>query len=167
MGLSATMKRKDGLTKVINMFIGNVVFKKERKDCDYVVIKGINYEVNDEMFNEVELNWKGQCHYTKMIKKICEYNRRSEFIVKIIKDLVKKDKNDNLQIMILAHNKSLIKYLFESISAKNSTVGYYVGGMKEKDLKISEGKKVIIATYAMAEEGLDIKTLDNFGNGDT
>ncbi len=40
-----------------------------------------------------------------------------------------------------------------------ATVGYYVGGMKEKDLKISEGKKVIIATYAMAEEGLDIKTL--------
>ena len=31
--------------------------------------------------------------------------------------------------------------------------------MKEKDLKISEGKQVIIATYAMAEEGLDIKTL--------
>lgn len=31
--------------------------------------------------------------------------------------------------------------------------------MKDKDLKISEGKKVIIATYAMAEEGLDIKTL--------
>ena len=142
LGLSATMKRKDGLTKVINMFIGNVVFKKERKDCDYVVIKGINYEVNDEEFNEVELNWKGQCHYTKMIKKICEYTRRSEFIVKIVKDLIKKDKNDNLQIMILAHNKSLIKYLFESISVKNlCTVGYYVGGMKEKDLKISEGKR--------------------------
>jgi superfamily II DNA or RNA helicase len=160
LGLSATMKRKDGLTKVINMFIGNVVYKKERKDCDYVVIKGINYEVNDEEFNEVELNWKGQCHYTKMIKKICEYTRRSEFIVKIVKDLIKKDKKDNLQIMILAHNKSLIKYLFESITVKNlCTVGYYVGGMKEKDLKISEGKKVIIATYAMAEEGLDIKTL--------
>ena len=62
--------------------------------------------------------------------------------------------------MILAHNKSLIKYLFESITNKNfCTVGYYIGGMKEKDLKISEGKKVIIATYAMAEEGLDIKTL--------
>ena len=26
-------------------------------------------------------------------------------------------------------------------------------------LKISEGKKIIVATYAMAEEGLDIKTL--------
>ena len=31
--------------------------------------------------------------------------------------------------------------------------------MKEQDLKISEGKKIIVATYAMAEEGLDIKTL--------
>jgi superfamily II DNA or RNA helicase len=31
--------------------------------------------------------------------------------------------------------------------------------MKEAALKQSEGKKVIIATYAMASEGLDIKTL--------
>jgi superfamily II DNA or RNA helicase len=39
-------------------------------------------------------------------------------------------------------------------------VGYYVGGMKEKDLKKSETKKVIIATYQMAAEGLDIKSLN-------
>tara|TARA_B110001469_G_C9410831_1_gene210302 strand:- start:154 stop:525 length:372 start_codon:yes stop_codon:yes gene_type:complete len=32
--------------------------------------------------------------------------------------------------------------------------------MKEKDLKITETKKIIIATYAMAEEALDIKTLN-------
>ena len=160
LGLSATMKRKDGLTKVIKMFVGDVVYKKERKDCDYVKVRGINYVVDDDEFNETLLNWKGQCHYTKMIKKICEYTRRSEFIVKIVQNLIKNDKHDNLQIMILAHNKSLIKYLFESISNKYiCTVGYYVGGMKEKDLKISEGKKVIIATYAMAEEGLDIKSL--------
>ena len=31
--------------------------------------------------------------------------------------------------------------------------------MKEADLKLSENKKVIIATYAMTSEGLDIKTL--------
>jgi superfamily II DNA or RNA helicase len=38
-------------------------------------------------------------------------------------------------------------------------VGYYVGGMKEADLKKSETCQVIIATYAMAAEALDIKTL--------
>ena len=31
--------------------------------------------------------------------------------------------------------------------------------MKEEDLKKSENKKIIIATYAMASEGLDIKSL--------
>ena len=31
--------------------------------------------------------------------------------------------------------------------------------MKEVDLKESENKKIIIATYAMASEGLDIKSL--------
>jgi superfamily II DNA or RNA helicase len=39
------------------------------------------------------------------------------------------------------------------------TIGYYLGGMKEEKLKESESKKVILATYAMASEGLDIKTL--------
>ena len=62
--------------------------------------------------------------------------------------------------MILGHQKKLLAYLHDAVKHLNmATVGYYVGGMKEKDLKISEGKQVIIATYAMAEEGLDIKTL--------
>ena len=64
--------------------------------------------------------------------------------------------------MLLGHNKSLLKFMFEGIKGRNianGDVGYYVGGMKEKDLKISESKKIVIATYSMASEGLDIKTL--------
>jgi superfamily II DNA or RNA helicase len=62
--------------------------------------------------------------------------------------------------MILAHNRSLLEYFHDAIEhRKIATVGYYVGGMKETALKLSESKKVIIATYAMASEGLDIKTL--------
>jgi superfamily II DNA or RNA helicase len=62
--------------------------------------------------------------------------------------------------MILAHNRSLLEYFHDAIEhRKIASVGYYVGGMKEAALKLSESKKVIIATYAMASEGLDIKTL--------
>ena len=62
--------------------------------------------------------------------------------------------------MILAHNKNLLTYLFNAIDhRKIASVGYYVGGMKEGDLKQTEDRKVIIATYAMAAEALDIKTL--------
>ena len=157
LGLSATMKRKDGLTKVIKMFIGEVVYKKEREGKDDVLVKAIEYFNSDEEYSKVALNYRGHTNYTTMIKKICEFNRRSEFILKVLKDTLKNGDEDQ-QIIILAHNKSLLAYLFDAIKHRNiATVGYYVGGMKEKDLKISEGKTVIIATYAMAEEGLDIK----------
>ena len=158
LGLSATIKRKDGLTKVIKWFLGDVVCKLERKGEDNVLVKAINYETTDEDFNKVETDFRGQIKYTTMIKKICEFNRRSEFILKVLGDLLKENKDQ--QIMILGHQKKLLQYLHDAIRHRTmATVGYYIGGMKEKDLKISEGKKVIIATYAMAEEGLDIKTL--------
>ena len=93
-----------------------------------------------------------------MISKLCEYNRRSEFILKVLSDMLLE--NPSQQVMILAHNKNLLKYLHDAISHRNiATVGYYVGGMKETALKETESKKIVIATYAMAAEALDIKTL--------
>ena len=159
LGLSATMKRKDGLTKVLKMFLGEVVYKKERKGEDNVVVKAINYYLDDDDFLEISLNFRQQVNYTAMMKKICELNHRREFLLKVIEDLVESG-NDETQIMVLGHYKTILTYIYEAIKHRGiGTVGYYIGGMKEKDLKISEGKKIIIATYAMAEEGLDIKTL--------
>ena len=62
--------------------------------------------------------------------------------------------------MVLAHNKNVLKYLHDAIQHRNiATVGYYIGGMKEMALKETEGKKIVIATYSMAAEALDIKSL--------
>jgi superfamily II DNA or RNA helicase len=158
LGLSATMKRKDGLTPVFKMFLGDVVVKKERPLQDNVRVNAISYINTDAKYSKTELNYRGQTNYTIMIKKLCEFNRRSEFILKVLIKTLKNYKGD--QIMIIGHNKSLLKYLHDAIvDRKISDVGYYVGGMKPKDLKESENKPVIIATYAMAEEALDIKTL--------
>jgi superfamily II DNA or RNA helicase len=158
LGLSATMNRKDGTSHVFKMFLGDVIFKGKREEEFEVIVRAIEYQVNDDEFNEVKYDYRGNPAYSTMISKLCEYNRRSEFILKILIDLL--EENENQQIMILGHNKNLLKYLHDAISHRNiSTVGYYVGGMKEKALKESETKKVIIATYAMAAEGLDIKSL--------
>jgi superfamily II DNA or RNA helicase len=158
LGLSGTMQRKDGLSKVFKMFLGDVIHKEKAESEHCVLVKGIKYVVNDDEFNEVEYDYRGNPKFSTMISKLCNYNRRSEFIVEVvIKEL---EHNPEQQIMILAHNKTLIQYLFKAIEHKKvATVGYYLGGMKEVDLKASESKKIIIATYAMASEGLDIKTL--------
>lgn len=158
LGLSATMERKDGTTKVFKMFLGNVVFKGGREEQHKVVVRAIEYKVNDDEFNEVKLDFRGKPAYSSMISKLCEYNRRSEFILKVLTDML--NENPLQQIMILAHNKNLLKYLYDAITHRHiAPVGYYLGGMKEKALKETEGKKIVIATYAMAAEALDIKTL--------
>lgn len=162
LGLSATMNRKDGLTKVFKLFLGDIVVTKKRVNEHPVIVQGIEYNVNDEFFNETVYNFKGQTHYALMISKLCEFNPRREFILNILQNTLKQAKKENqtIQIMILAHNRNLLMYLHDAIEhRKIATVGYYLGGMKEKDLKASESKQVIIATYAMAEEALDIKTL--------
>lgn len=158
LGLSATMNRKDGTTKVFKYFLGNIIEKVVRKGEYDVEVRGLEYKTNDEEFNEVEYDFRGNPKFSTMITKLCSYNRRSEFIIKVVKDLL--EENNKSQIMILAHNKSLLTYLYQGIEfQKIGSVGYYVGGMKEAALKESEKKQVIIATYAMASEALDIKTL--------
>jgi len=158
LGLSATMNRKDGTTKVFKMFLGDIVFKGKRDEERNVIVRAIEYIVDDDEFNKVATDFRGNPAYSTMISKLCEYNRRSEFILKVLSDMLVE--NPSQQVMILAHNKNLLKYLHDAISHRNiATVGYYVGGMKETALKETESKKIVIATYAMAAEALDIKTL--------
>jgi len=158
LGLSATMNRKDGTTSVFKMFLGDIIFKGKRDEERAVTVRAIEYYVDDDDFNEVKLDFRGKPQYSTMISKLCEYNRRSEFILKILSDML--NENPNQQVMILAHNKNLLKYLHDAIAHRNiATVGYYIGGMKESALKETELKKIVIATYAMAAEALDIKTL--------
>ena len=158
LGLSATMNRKDGTTKVFKMFLGDVIFKGERDEKREVVVRAIEYQVDDDEFNHEITDYRGNPAYSTMITKLCDYNRRSEFILNILKDMLLE--NPAQQIMILAHNKSLLKYLHDAIEHHNiASVGYYIGGMKETALKQTETKKVVIATYSMASEALDIKTL--------
>jgi len=158
LGLSATMKRKDGLTRVFKMFLGEVVYKKEREHTEGVVIRAIHYSNNSESYMKEHLNFRGHVNYSSMIKQLCEFVPRSEFIIQLLQAIL--TWHDGQQIMIIGHNRSLLMYLFDRIKEIGfATAGYYLGGMKEADLKLSESKKIIVATYAMAAEGLDIKTL--------
>jgi len=159
LGLSATMDRKDGTTYVFKQFLGEVVFKGERDEDHDVEVRAIEFVSKDPEFNTMEYDFRGNPKYSTMIVKLCDYVDRSDFIVRVVADLVLEQ--PGAQIMILAHNRSLLTYLHDTIVAKGfATAGYYVGGMREASLKATEDKQVVLATYAMAAEALDIKTLN-------
>tara|TARA_Y100000748_G_scaffold299315_1_gene295947 strand:- start:655 stop:2115 length:1461 start_codon:yes stop_codon:yes gene_type:complete len=160
LGLSATMTRKDGLTKVFKLFIGDIVYKHIDNQQHNVLVNVYTFTTPDKDFNDIILNFQGQPQYSSMISKISNFGPRSDFIIQILKHTL--ENNPNQQIIILTNNKSMLNYLYDAIIYNNiaeASVGYYIGGMKENELKKSEEYKIILATYAMAAEALDIKTL--------
>lgn len=257
LGLSATMDRKDGTTQVFKMFLGNIIYKVERKTEDNLEVRAITYKINDDDFNSTILDYKGQPQISSMISKLCTYNRRTEFIIKTLCDYISLDnvdkkiieqhklkmdknnpccaiclKNENYLLkntccntikycllclnniieeaktpeistnksgqekltkkrpkcptcskvlafeqnyienpyvkpleqthtIIMAHNLNILNYMYNKFVCKNlASVGYYVGGMSEIELKKSEKKQVIFSSYIMSSEGLDIPTLN-------
>ena len=161
LGLSATMARKDGLTNVFKMFMGDIVHTEKRDTSAATVnVRAYEYRNNDEEFSEMKFDYRGNPLYSTMIKKLCECDDRSEYILDIIQSTM--DEFPELQMMVMAHNKSLLKYLYEGALGRGiagGSVGYYLGGMKTAKLKESEDCRLILGTYAMASEGLDIKSL--------
>ena len=160
LGISATVDRKDGLTELIHMFIGDKIYSEERETEDGVEVRAVQYEFfADEEYNEVEHDFRGNVKFSTMINKISDFGPRRHFIVRILQDLMKE--NSEKQIMVLSHKRDLLEYLRLEIERLDfASCGLYVGGMKPAALQETEGKEVVLATYAMAAEALDIKTLN-------
>lgn len=158
LGLSATPKRDDGLSKVFEWYLGNIVYQIKNRDFEDVHVRIIEYYSDDELYNKEELNFKGLLNSAKMINNICAYEPRTKLILDEVKLLV----NENRKILILSNRVQHLKDLNAMILENTlSSTGFYLGGMKEKELEESIKNDVILATFSMAEEGFDCKELDS------
>jgi superfamily II DNA or RNA helicase len=158
LGLSATPKRKDGLSKVFEMYIGPYVYKDINSDRREVDINIIN--IKKTMLYQREIrNYMRKPNIPAMINKICEDNNRLLLIFKLIQYLTETD--DKKQILVLSDRRNHLTQLYNIVTNnKTCSVGYYVGGMKELDLKKSEHQTLILGTYSMSSEGMDIPSLN-------
>ena len=155
LGLSATPKRKDGLSKVFEWFMGDIVYLQKKKNEDYAEVQLIECKFADEKYNKEELNFRKDPCMPKMINNICEYYPRIELIV----SLVQKYHKEKRSILILSDRRGHLNQLAEMIN-KFTPTGFYVGGMKPDELRDSQEKEVILATFSMASEGMDIPKLN-------
>jgi superfamily II DNA or RNA helicase len=141
LGISATVDRKDGLTNILHMFIGPKIYSEERKDEDIIEVRAIEYIDKDPEYNEVVYDYMGNVAHSTMISKISNFPPRCDFVVKILKDLIKE--NPEKQIMVLSQIRGLLTDIHTKLSESNTDVGFYVGGMKESALKQTEEKHIL------------------------
>ena len=157
LGLTATLTRKDGLTKVLKWFIGDVVFKAEKRQDELCVEFFDYYDPNPVYSLEVK-GYNNKLNVSRMINNICDYKPRIDFIVDCLVKVLKHE--PERKVIILSDRRNHLDLLQKAISKVGYESAFYVGGMKQHELKESEEKQVILATYHIASEGFDCPGLD-------
>jgi superfamily II DNA or RNA helicase len=93
-----------------------------------------------------------------MINQIADFAPRTAAILEWICPLIKEA---GRKLLVLSDRREHLVALETGFKAAGLTdIGYYVGGMKQKDLDISATKHIILGTFAMASEGMNIPTLN-------
>ncbi len=160
LGLSATPNRKDGLTKVLKWFIGDIIFSmKGAKERTVVKVERMMCESDQEEYNKEIVAYNGNVVMATMINNIAGYYKRTFATMRRV--IEKLRENPARQVLILSDRKQHLADMEKcALQMEFTSIGYYVGGMKEKDLKESESKRLLLGTFPMANEGLDIKSLN-------
>jgi len=168
LGLSATLDRKDGLRKVFEWFLGKPVFEMKKRLESQMIVRVVPFEkdyTNKEHarddYGETKFLWNGKRNVAAMLNAICAFKPRNDRIMAELEAVLSKE--PGRRTLILSDRRNHLKELERMIKARGlcgGQVGYYVGGMKEADLKASEDMPIILATYAMASEGMDIPALN-------
>ena len=152
LGLTATPERKDGLTRLLYWFLGPEFFKVERVNQGTTKVTTLNY--TDEAFKESPpVTRFGQLNMAGMINIVTELEARNNLIVQTAEDALA----DGRRVLVLSDRREHCFYLQNRLGSKAKL---YVGGMKEKDLEESAKSPIVIATFQLAHEGLDIPALD-------
>jgi hypothetical protein len=193
MGLTATLERTDGLTKVFTWFIGDVVYRDKSKQ-ENIQVKCIPFFCENKNYSQKEVLFNGKMNFVKMVTNITQCQERNQKLAEMIWEEYEKS-NFTRRFLILServkhldeiNNELLIHIeLFASKKIKHTKeeeedrdiseeecegynvvdnhqdmTGFYTGSVKAKNLKESESKTFILATYAFVSEGFDVQGLD-------
>ena len=152
LGLTATPERKDGLTRLLYWFLGSEFFKVERVNQGATKVVTLNY--TDDAFKEAPpVTRFGQINMAAMISQLAEIETRNDLIV----DTAREAFDEGRRVLILTDRREHCFYLQNRLGSNSAL---YIGGMKEKDLEESAKAPIVVATFQLAHEGLDIPVLD-------
>ena len=162
LGLTATPRRKDGAEQVFFHHLGSVLYKAQSKG----LVPDVKTIVSQSRLKPARVAGKmvqpSDLKHVHVLAQLVQDPIRN----KSITDLVARYADAGRKVMVvserLKHLSALHALLTPAMVRLNKviSIGYYVGGKSEDELKESERANVILATKQMIEEGLDIPAVD-------
>lgn len=159
LGLSGTLRRKDGAENVFNYHLGSILFtaKAERLKPTIKRVFSSFRLVETPAFNPT------LAPESLILRFLCANDRRNRDILQQVKAALKAGR----KILILSKRVDHLKRLdamfqreWKEDGEPAMSIGYYIGGMKEEARDASSRCRLIFATAQFAAEGLDIPSLD-------
>lgn len=171
-GVTATPKRADGLERCMTALLGDIEHKIPKEEVKKFTcpVKVLKIETDYEPNLDVVLAGDGTIIYSSLIDDLIHNEERNDKIASDIYDLVGRSK-----ILVLSDRVEHLSILKRKICEKNSDLKDKVvqlialsnskkaRGERRQVLKdLNDGKiNVVLATYALAKEGLDVPNLND------
>jgi len=157
LSLTATPKRQDKLEKVLYWYFGPILYTIPSEKTNTLLVKTFKYNITHNKFREYKL-YDGTINRAKTINKLVEINKRNQFIVNQIKELLEEEGRKLLVLSDRIEHLNVLKDMLDNLEM--ATTSFYIGGMKQNKLDESEKAQVIFGTFSMASEALDIPELN-------
>lgn len=169
LGLSATPDRADGLSKIFYWHLGPLLYPQKHdikvkpeasgdEHSTQCIVKKIEYYHEDPSYSQEPVTAQGKPNTARMITQVCDWHRRNLLIMEILKMCIEKKR----VILLLSDRRQMLDNLQTMIRLRmpSVSVGQYVGGMKQRLLDESAKCDIILSTYAMSSEGMDIPRIN-------
>lgn len=159
LGISAEKHRLDKMYKIIHLYMGPLIHVQNQPPNNQVIVKKFHYRTSNKDRMQMIYSHYGEIvNHPAMINNVVKIKRRNRFLLHLLLQLHQMNKH----VLMLSERVTLVHLLHKLLTKHLTTdkIGKYIGGMKETDLAQSAGCPILLATYQMAQEGLDIPHLN-------
>ena len=154
-GLSATPERKDGMSKLLYWSMGSICHRIERQP-EHTLVSCMLYEGGKRK----EIMYKdGRLSMPLMLNSLVNDTFRTTLISERIFACYNCDRYTIVLTdrIVQLHG---IETKLTDLGVLENDIGYYIGSTSASERALSSSKRIILSTYSMAKEGLDIPRLD-------
>lgn len=161
-GLTATPRRSDGLQPIFEWHIGKVIAKMRGGTEVAPKIYQVPFKCwvpdNYYIWRDDKTGKIKKLFLAKLVNLLVDIEARNMWIAK---EIVKAAKADR-KVMLLSDRREHLEVLKKLLLGltQDYTIGFYVGGMTKEEREASEKCDILLGTFQMAKEGLDIPEID-------
>lgn len=158
LGLSATPNRADGLEEIFKLFIGPIRYQIQVREPDTTVeVRVIRFESSDPAYSTVHYDFKGNPNRARLCNQIAEHKPRTKLLCDEMEVILREGR----KLLVLSDRREHLAEFETDLGSRGFTsIGYYVGGMTPEARALSATKQIILATFMLASEGMNIKDLN-------